>query len=399
MSTDALASLAWTGELPSSLSSLDLASGDIYSPFSLSDDVSEPSSWDSAWAVAGDYDSSTASSSPQLRAATRPRGADLKRRWTLAAAITDERLSDEALIEQLENLRLKERMWQWERRQVLSTPFSPTMTSSRSIVNHGAQVHSPIEVEIVLPKVDIPIGHNSPHVVSATWRTARRALLACRELVRTEKHYLDGLRALACCDTSTDPPPILLAYLPKLISTSQALLEKMEKNPSAQGVADAFLSLQDDIETAFVQWCAIVGSVFVDENGTPDLHEPEMKPMKRRVNSWGKRIQSLRSSPASSTVNLLAPEISMARLEKAKKPSVRELAILPTQRITRYTLLYKGNSIRSNQSLFILTDPRSDLHAHTPENSSSRTSVEAAVWSSITIAQKCDRAQENAAFL
>lgn len=277
----------------------------------------------------------------------KPRGSELRRRWTLAAAITDEALSDEALVEQLENLRLKERMWQWEQRQVASTPFSParnlscsrSTTSNRSTCGHSSD-HSSDDAEIVLPQLTVAIGPPPPG--SATWRTARRALLACRELMRTEKHYLHGLRSLACSDTATDPPPILLAYLPKLISTSQALLDRMGKNPSAQGVADAFLDAEEDIETAFVGWCAIVGSVFVDTDGKSELAATPDSQRGRRVNSWSRKISSLRSSPANSTVNLLALDALKVRLERVNKPSVRELAILPTQRITRYTLLFKG---------------------------------------------------------
>ncbi|KAL0951647.1 hypothetical protein HGRIS_008327 [Hohenbuehelia grisea] len=61
--------------------------------------------------------------------------------------------------------------------------------------------------------------------------------------------------------------------------------------------------------------------------------------------------------------------------------TVRDLAILPTQRVMRYVLLYR------------------DLLAHTPATSPSRVLVERAVEAASRVAQKCDRAQGNAAFL
>ncbi|THV01411.1 hypothetical protein K435DRAFT_853820 [Dendrothele bispora CBS 962.96] len=61
--------------------------------------------------------------------------------------------------------------------------------------------------------------------------------------------------------------------------------------------------------------------------------------------------------------------------------SVRELAILPVQRVTRYVLLYR------------------DILKHTPAMSPSRVLLERAAETASTIAQKCDRAQENSRFL
>ncbi|KAF5368384.1 hypothetical protein D9758_002169 [Tetrapyrgos nigripes] len=61
--------------------------------------------------------------------------------------------------------------------------------------------------------------------------------------------------------------------------------------------------------------------------------------------------------------------------------SVRELAILPVQRVTRYVLLYR------------------DLLKHTPATSPSRALLERAAETADRIAQKCDRAQENSRFL
>ncbi|KDQ31181.1 hypothetical protein PLEOSDRAFT_1070436 [Pleurotus ostreatus PC15] len=64
-----------------------------------------------------------------------------------------------------------------------------------------------------------------------------------------------------------------------------------------------------------------------------------------------------------------------------KLPTVRDLAILPTQRVMRYVLLFR------------------DLLAHIPTTSPSRAIVQKAVDAAVRVAEKCDRAQGNAAFL
>ncbi|KAL1749251.1 hypothetical protein HDZ31DRAFT_27918 [Schizophyllum fasciatum] len=69
------------------------------------------------------------------------------------------------------------------------------------------------------------------------------------------------------------------------------------------------------------------------------------------------------------------------RKERQRKlPTVRELAILPTQRVMRYVLLYR------------------DLLAHTPQTSPIRPLVQSAVDVAASIAAKCDRAQDTAEF-
>ncbi|KAF5321472.1 hypothetical protein D9619_000404 [Psilocybe cf. subviscida] len=64
-----------------------------------------------------------------------------------------------------------------------------------------------------------------------------------------------------------------------------------------------------------------------------------------------------------------------------RKLGVRDLAILPTQRVMRYVLLYR------------------DLLAHTPAAASSRVLVERALAVATRIAENCDRAQGHSAFV
>jgi hypothetical protein len=90
-------------------------------------------------------------------------------------------------------------------------------------------------------------------------------------------------------------------------------------------------------------------------------------------------------------------------LEKGRRTerrlSVRDLAIQPTQRVMRYVMLYRGK-LRSlaagfcNQVTLCL-----DLLAHTPKTSSSRALVERALQAAQRIADRCNSAQSNTAFL
>lgn len=75
-------------------------------------------------------------------------------------------------------------------------------------------------------------------------------------------------------------------------------------------------------------------------------------------------------------------EKKASRAERTeRKLTVRDLAIQPTQRVMRYVMLYR------------------DLLAHTPQSSPSRPLVECALEAAQRIAQKCDLAQDHAAFL
>ncbi len=121
---------------------------------------------------------------------------------------------------------------------------------------------------------------------------------------------------------------------------------------------------------------------------------------KRMSTSLSSSTSLLQSSPSSPTVSNFSP------FSKEKKPSVRELAIQPTQRVMRYVLQYRGKSgfsccccsgvcVLMMMFLCALTD----LLDNTPVESPSRGLVERALESAMRIAEKCDRAQDNSAFL
>lgn len=360
----------------------------------------------------------------------------------------------------------------------------------------------------------------------AGWKSARRALLCCRELVRTERNYQSRLRQLLAGETDTPPPAIVLTYVPALLKASEALLARLEDDPSAWGVSVAFVGVEEDIEAAFVAWCGIVGEIFKDEselvNERPGrkaarspkatsslspgdnsglgkrsrsgvsishLAQPQVESIYRKrtvsglaeesaantVNGSGMglftaalgtglafniapapssippqqspdefghqatpsrsgaHIRSLSSgvqasgsgtlslskafkrmsvfssasslpstptTPASAPVTMSSNSGKKAKTkEKEKRPTVRELAIQPTQRIMRYVLQYRGEYLGLYQSFYCANFSLSDLLQNTPTESPSRGLVERALESALKIAAKCDRAQGNSAFL
>jgi hypothetical protein len=56
----------------------------------------------------------------------------------------------------------------------------------------------------------------------------------------------------------------MLTYLPALVNASTNLLAALADDPSAWGVATAFLALVPTLEAAFVPWCGAVGQWFTE---------------------------------------------------------------------------------------------------------------------------------------
>lgn len=215
----------------------------------------------------------------------------------------------------------------------------------------------------------------------------------------------------------TAPPSLMLTYLPALISVSENLLKGLSQDPSAWGVSTAFMACEEELESAMVAWSGVAGEFFTK---------------KRRSwrKSYNQNLSFNSSTPVlplpSSAFNLLNgstisfPVLGKYESEKGEKSSegvfddkesdkgqrperrasVRDLAILPTQRVVRYVMLYRGKqpslamTYNSITNVFIFPD----LLAHTPHSSPSRALVEQALEVAQRIASKCDHAQGNDAF-
>ncbi|THV06466.1 hypothetical protein K435DRAFT_848951 [Dendrothele bispora CBS 962.96] len=400
--TDALASLAWTGNLPSS-PTVEVPSQERR--FMPTMEVPLRSGWRTTWSFSdnGDHDTDFGldSSAPLIVSSpvSSPTPSTPRRhRWTLAMVITDEDISDETLIQNLEKLRAGQEEWGWRKPPDSEDSASSSVSSSDMEEDTSPRSENEDETQdVIIGSRCTPPEQQQHAVSSSSWQMARRALLICRELVRTERRYLAGLDNLTSSETLTPPPPVMLDYIPALVQVSRELLQLMEINPSAKGVADAFLSKAGDLEKAMVSWCGVVGSFFTGpEDRTKGDHHRRVKSpgkeaeshegnaitIKSRVGSWGKRINSIkhRSSASSDSDSTKSNSKTPARPAHKRKPSVRDLAIMPTQRIMRYTMLFK------------------DLIAYTPSASPSQKSVENALQAALSIASKCDRAQSNVAF-
>ncbi|KIM47451.1 hypothetical protein M413DRAFT_200248 [Hebeloma cylindrosporum] len=412
-----------------------------------------------------------------------------RRRWTLASAMTDEAISDEGLVKELEKMR---ELGVWNR-QLLSKEGKRAsgggggdsmlpLDEADSIWDVGREIwEGTVDREKGKGKMDDegdgvlnPSSSSSYLLGTASWLTAQRALLICRELIMTERHYHALLLSLLAGDTHTPPPSLMQHYAAELVRASAAVLRAMEQQPSALGIAKAFVENAEELEGAYVRWCGVVGGWFVssvgaggEDNGnvnvklkrnrsryrasvdsadppgyggveSEDGHSassnspPPVSPLKRTARAWRRSLPSVASlgeagasiygygygygskslrrrnkdkdkeregaeevrsgvvdlssttmttssSSSSSAQNLTSRPPPPTRVRS--KPGVRDLAILPTQRVMRYVLLYR------------------DLLSHTPPTSSSRVFVEQAVEAACRIADRCDRAQGNAAFI
>jgi len=252
-------------------------------------------------------------------------------------AITDDGITDEKLVDDLENMRIKDEPPASSKGGFplgLGPPPEYQAVLDESYAEYPLQPGETEQEEPESPSSD------------SSWNTARQALLICRELVRTERRYLASLKTLIKNGTATPPPPSMLPYLPGLIAASDALLQLMEKNPSVQGVSEAFLGVQEHLNDAFVQWCGVVAEFFRPEAALKARDTTDETP---EVSSSGKSQNRAPSTRTSTTDSLpvVMPEPNKIRRGSKSRPPVRDLAILPTQRITRYVLLFKGGFLSS----------------------------------------------------
>lgn len=328
-------------------------------------------------------------------------------------AMTDEEITDEVLVEELEQMRLRQErsgsaddvdeIWDADYilfgSQVLAESpqeefhqLWPQREHSQHNLRHP---QPPADLSYTPSLPSFPLQHRNSVPLpglgpSQHWQTARRVLLTCRELVRTERHYLASLQALLASETETIPPPLMLKYAEDLARVSELYLTQMEGNPSAWGVAAAFVSTEDAISGAFARWCGVVGMWFDDEsygvsrgevkgslirgrklskssklklgdelNGDKDRNDEAISGPLKKISSWRKSLTSV--ADLSTTVPTARkrgkggappPAFSLngyrlqRRHSNVRKPPLRDLAILPTQRIMRYVLLYRGDSHR-----------------------------------------------------
>lgn len=356
----------------------------------------------------------------------------------------DENLSDEAVVEHLEIIR--KRSYNDKHRSLpvpkatshglASIPLSKQGSSYLfQLGDHSASnPSSPCLSEESEPVTPLPVildDAESDIDDAALWTTARQALFCIREIIGTERKYQAALKMLLTGQTANQPPPLLLTYLPDLIRASEALLKAFLDDPSAWGVSTAFMACEDDIEAAMASWCGVAGNFFTDSpthegesaimggkwrlrksllsatnnplttvvekssrNSSPTSSSPP--PLLTLMNEAGSRIRDRQrtvehywkvsddggpESHAERPRRVNSADSRSKGEPPTRRQSVRDLAIQPTQRVMRYVLLYR------------------DLLRSTPLTSPSRALVERALEAATRIADKCDNAQDNTAFL
>ena len=205
---------------------------------------------------------------------------------------------------------------------------------------------------------------------------------------------------------------MMISRAKELVDVSRRLLTGMEGEPSARGVAEVFVEVGGGLnvngaESAFVGWCGAVGGWFQDDSdsvvrkrkgcesggGVGECHSehdegsgvtfptttsgehapPTTSPLMRTVSTWRKSMPSVTGigeggvrrrdgdkDEGGSTCERgriafdeirSSSSMSMSIGKPIRKPAVRDLAILPTQRVTRYVLLYRGMFFNHHLSL------------------------------------------------
>ena len=296
-----------------------------------------------------------------------------RRRWTLRRAMADEAISDAGLMRELQRMRA---VGAWERARIAAAGRDVDAVARDEAekwdIDMGLDVwldrEGILERERVLGEggdVEVPAAVGAGGSITelgapATpeWLAAQRVLLVCRELLLTEKRYLALMEALLAGATATPPPPLMLHYASDVVRASTLMLEAMRRAPGAAGIARAYLAHHEVVEAAYVRWCGAVGGWFVPGEGeaaqvvrkrrsrtaiATGNEAEEVVPghaLRRSVNGWRRSSLGLAGTGA---VAPPPPPPPPEEERTAPRPhAVRDLAILPTQRVTRYVLLYRG---------------------------------------------------------
>ena len=397
-----------------------------------------------------------------------------RRRWSLANALIDERISDAGLVKEMERIRdvaarrretrrdePEEMGWdeldvrkvileEWDDDEVVDGEGQRDMVKENmTLKGEGANGHSGLSesppseegkellcdtgssIPISRSGTFIPKRHfrttalhtRSSSAPSHSWLVAQRILFICRELILTERHYLTLLSALVHGETTSPPPTLMLQYAEELVQVSEGFLKGMEKEPSAGGVAMAFLVKEEEMEEIYVKWCGVVGDWFTGDGGAGkddgsllrvgvelservngrrrsqssikkgrmghktdgedngsgsggDREEASASTLKRTVSTWRKSVQSI-SSLGFEVGSIYGMGVRKRdrdkdsdkedeQTENKNSPTIRELAILPTQRVLRYPLHYQGMCLPFLLCHFVSRSLQNSCHTYLP---------------------------------
>ncbi|EIM21278.1 hypothetical protein WALSEDRAFT_28916 [Wallemia mellicola CBS 633.66] len=291
---------------------------------------------------------------------------------------------------------------------------------------------------------DIPA--NEDQIMSdPAWKSEVKRLFIIREIASTERSYAKYLSqlleliktsyptfqtrpstTLQIIDENGSKNPeesfkhikLLAKHLPELIQVSQQLLQRLDDDPSAYGVAVAFISLETDLESVFINWSRayphVIDSIsqnkllreqkekrnkrgksmsFVESNKSQHsdfyLQSPHDKVESYTITKKGRvKTEPTRTTNEKSLTKKKrkqAIEESLERLtlndsQVHQRLKLNDVAVMPSQRVTRYVLLLKGK-------VKLL-----DLSKHTPESALASGLVDRALRGAQRIANDCNEA-------
>lgn len=220
---------------------------------------------------------------------------------------------------------------------------------------------------------------------------------------------------------------LLARHLPELITLSNQLSQRLDDDPSAYGVAVAFISLETELESVFVAWSRVYPYVLKSIKKNKSSREQKEKRNKR-----GKSMSFVETSKSSHLDHSLQsphgmvesytttkkgrvkteptrPTHEKALNKKKKQKAIEEslekltmndsqvhqrlrlndVAVMPSQRVTRYVLLLKGRSAFTQQ---YVPYTHLDLSKHTPETALARGLIDRALKGAQKIANDCNDA-------
>ncbi|KZS92876.1 hypothetical protein SISNIDRAFT_549915 [Sistotremastrum niveocremeum HHB9708] len=339
----------------------------VLEPLEPSETLSSPPTSSSSSAASSPSEPLTPASNPSWRPLFL-RTESSTRRWTLAVTT---QVPDEVVVQDFDNWR------------------SSSSLAVRS--NESSDAEDSVSSKVLV----------SDQQEDENWKSVRRALFVCRELVRTERNYLQYLQEMEGVPKMKPLPPMLQQHVPSLMKASQSLSRKWESDASVEGISSAFLDAESALEEALSAWCSVVGHFFSNsssmgsksrKSSSVSLDEKDAR-KERSMSDVGRPLRQARRS-LKATVPPVRPAsesaVSSSRRSDStgsssgfkddKRWTLQDLVIQPTQRVTRYVLLFQ------------------DLAKQVTSTSPERGLVERALEAATRIAKKCDLAQGNAEF-
>ncbi|WVQ96143.1 hypothetical protein IAU59_003246 [Kwoniella sp. CBS 9459] len=164
-----------------------------------------------------------------------------------------------------------------------------------------------------------------------------------------------------------DPPPssstpldMLVMCLPKLQALSVALSERFEHDPSPYGVAEAFISMEEELTREISAWASQIGEIVTSGLG----EELDKMLTEGRIDRRGRRASE---GPG----GMLYGDES----DNEDRLGFADIIIMPIQRAARYRLLFQ------------------ELSTKLPPTSHTSLKIHRALEASIRLASECDKCQ------